>query len=48
MIKLQNTVEGDVLLLTKDKNLLLAGVDDKGEVTIKILFDSRNEINKHE
>ena len=26
VIKLQNTAEGDVLLLTKDKNLLLAGV----------------------
>ena len=29
VIKLQNTAEGDVLLLTKDKNLLLAGVDRK-------------------
>lgn len=48
VIKLQNTAEGDVLLLTKDKNLLLAGVDEKGQVTIKILFDSRNEINKHD
>jgi hypothetical protein len=48
VIKLQNTAEGDVLLLTKDKNLLLAGVDEKGQVTIKILFDSRDEINKHD
>ena len=29
VIKLQNTAEGDVLLLTKDKNLLLTGVDEK-------------------
>lgn len=47
VIKLQNTAEGDVLLLTKDKNLLLASVDKEGQVNIKILFDSRNEINDH-
>ena len=48
VIKLQSTAEGDVLLLTKDKNLLLANVDGRGQVTIKTLFDSRNEINKHD
>lgn len=48
VIKLQNTAEGDVLLLTKDKNLLLASVDEQGQVNIKILFDSRNNINKHD
>lgn len=48
VIKLQNTPEGDVLLLTKDKNLLLAEVDDRGKVNIKILFDSGNNINKHD
>lgn len=48
VIKLQNTAEGDVLLLTKDKNLLLASVNAQGQVDIKILFDSHNEINKHD
>lgn len=48
VIKLQSTAEGDILLLTKDKNLLLASVDGQGQVDIKILFDSRDEINKHD
>lgn len=48
VIKLQNTADGDVLLLTKDKNLLLAGVDEQGQVQIKVLFDARNEINKYD
>lgn len=41
-------VEGDVLLLIKDKNLLLVGVDEKGQVIIKILFDFWDEINKYD
>lgn len=48
VIKVQTTDEGDVLLLTKDKNLLLASTDDKGNVSIKILFDSNGEINPHD
>lgn len=46
--KLQTTAEGDVLLQTKDKNLLLASTDKQGNVTIKILFDSHGEINPHD
>lgn len=48
IIKLQTTAEGDVLLLTRDKNLLLAGVDEQKQVTIKMLFDSQDKINKHD
>lgn len=48
IIKLQNNAQGDVLLLTKDKNLLLANVDPQGQINIKILFDSSNEINTHD
>lgn len=48
IIKVQSTPEGDVLLLTKDKNLLLASTDTKGRIRIKILFDSHEEIDPHD
>lgn len=45
IIKMQTTSDGNILLLTKDKNLLLAEMTDKGQVNIRILFDARDVIN---
>jgi signal transduction histidine kinase/ligand-binding sensor domain-containing protein/DNA-binding response OmpR family regulator len=44
VVKLQSTADGDILLLTRDKNLLLAQTDKDGEVSIKVLFDSKDEV----
>ena len=45
VIKLQSTLDGDILLLTKDKNLLLAQTDEEGTISLKLLFDSKDEID---
>lgn len=45
IIKIENTPEGDVLLLTKDKNLLRACTTENGEIKIQLLHDSSAEIN---
>lgn len=47
VIKIQRTIDGDVLILTKDKNLLLANTDKEGNISIKTLFDSRDKINPY-
>ena len=44
VIKIQRTEEGNILLLTKDKTLLLARCDRQG-INITKLFDSKNEID---
>ena len=45
VIKLQATDNGQVLLLTKDKNLLMATTTPKGHIDIKTLFSSKGKIN---
>lgn len=45
IIKIQNTDDGDVLLLTKDKSLLRANADRDGKITIKQLHDPKPNIN---
>ena len=45
VIKIQQTKGGQVLLLTKDKTLLLAQTDAKGEVIISRLFHSKGLID---
>ncbi len=45
VIKLQSNIDNDILLLTRDKNLLLAQTDAEGNVSIKLVFDSKDEIN---
>lgn len=45
VIKLQATDDGHVLLLTKDKNLLMATTDEMGQINIKTLFSSKGKIN---
>jgi signal transduction histidine kinase/DNA-binding response OmpR family regulator/ligand-binding sensor domain-containing protein len=47
VVKLQRNVDGDILLLTKDKNLLLAQTDSEGKISMKVLFDSKNEVDPH-
>ena len=47
IIKLQTTPNGDILLLTRDKNLLLATTDSEGNISIKVLFASNDEIDTH-
>lgn len=48
IIKIQNTADGEVLLLTKDKNLLraYASADDKTE--IQLLHDAAGDINPYD
>lgn len=46
VIKIQPDGYGNVLLLTKDKNLLLASTDKHGRVSVKLLVDSRKHINR--
>ncbi len=48
IIKIQNTPEGDVLLLTKDKSLLRASTDKEGKVTLVQLHDSRPNVNVYD
>ena len=45
IIKIQATDEGRVLLLTKDKNLLLAHSDSAGRLHIERLFDAHDHID---
>ncbi len=48
IIKIQNTPDGDVLLLTKDKSLLRASTDKAGKVTLVQLHDSRPNVNVYD
>lgn len=48
IIKVQRTPEGDILLLTKDKSLLLASTDKEGKITITQLHDSRPNVNVYD
>lgn len=48
IIKIQATPEGDVLMLTKNKNLLCGSTDKNGEITIKLLYDSRADVNPYD
>ena len=41
VIKVQKTEDGRILLLTKDKSLLLACTDIHGKIGIQLLHDSR-------
>lgn len=43
VIKIQRTDEGRILLLTKDKTLLMAHTDEQGTVSIVKLFDSKGQ-----
>ena len=45
VIKIQHTDSGHVLLLTKDKTLLLAQTNAKGQVVISRLFHSKGQID---
>ncbi len=46
VIKIQADGHGRVLLLTKDKNLLLASTTKDGKVVIRKLVDARNAVNR--
>lgn len=46
VIKIQADGHGRVLLLTKDKNLLLASTAKDGKVVIRRLVDARNAVNR--
>lgn len=48
VIKVQNTRNGEILLLTKDKSLLLASTDKDGKITIRPLHDSRADVNVYD
>lgn len=48
IIKIQNTPDGDVLLLTKDKNLLRAFATKEGKIELQLLHDSSPEINVYD
>lgn len=41
IIKIQSSDTGDLLLLTKNKDLLIASSTGKGSVTVKLLYDSQ-------
>jgi ligand-binding sensor domain-containing protein/AraC-like DNA-binding protein len=45
VIKIQRTDEGRILLLTKDKTLLLAYTDPKGHISITTLFDAKELVD---
>ena len=47
IIKIQTDSQGDVLLLTKDKTLLIASTDSYGNIKIKTLFNSKGHVNIH-
>ncbi len=42
ILKLQTNSNGDILLLTRDRNLLLAESDENGKVNIQNLYESKN------
>lgn len=48
VIKIQNTPGGEVLLLTKDKNLLRAYATPDGKIELKLLHDASSDINPHD
>lgn len=48
VIKVQKTRDGRILLLTKDKSLLLACTDANGKVEIQLLHDSRQDVNVYD
>lgn len=48
IIKVQRTSDGDILLLTKDKSLLLASTDTEGKIAITQLHDSRPNVNVYD
>lgn len=48
IIKVQRTSDGDILLLTKDKSLLLASTDKEGKITLTQLHDSRPNVNVYD
>jgi signal transduction histidine kinase/DNA-binding response OmpR family regulator/ligand-binding sensor domain-containing protein len=48
IIKIQNTIDGEVLLLTKDKNLLRAYATPDGKIEITPLHDASGDINPHD
>lgn len=45
VIKIQRTTEGHILLLTKDKTLLMAHTDANGKISIRKLVDSQGKID---
>ncbi|MBQ8521094.1 MAG: response regulator [Bacteroides sp.] len=45
ILKMQTNSNGDILLLTRDRNLLLAESDADGKVDIQVLYDSQNKSN---
>ena len=47
VIKIQPTADGNMLLLTKDKILLLAGTEKDGKIWLRMLFDSRGKVNPY-
>ncbi|KAA6318137.1 hypothetical protein EZS27_031814, partial [termite gut metagenome] len=47
IINIQNTSDGEVMLLTKDKNLLRASCKGKDEVNIQRLFDSNPYVDTY-
>ncbi|MDL2211239.1 hybrid sensor histidine kinase/response regulator, partial [Bacteroides sp. OttesenSCG-928-M17] len=48
IIKIQNTPDGDVLLLTKDKNLLRAYATEERKIEIELLHDASTDINVYD
>ncbi|MDR3119228.1 MAG: response regulator [Mediterranea sp.] len=48
IIKIQNTTDGEVLLLTKDKNLLRAYATPDRKIEITLLHDAGGDINPHD
>jgi signal transduction histidine kinase/DNA-binding response OmpR family regulator/ligand-binding sensor domain-containing protein len=48
IIKIQNTADGEVLLLTKDKNLLRAYATPDRKIEITLLHDARADINPYD
>ena len=47
VIKIQPTADGHILILTKDKTLLLATTDERGEAVITKLFDATRYTDPH-
>ncbi|MDR0891515.1 MAG: response regulator [Mediterranea sp.] len=48
IIKIQATPDGDILLLTKDKNLLRAQTDADSKITISQLHDAHADVNSYD
>lgn len=48
IIKIQNTADGEVLLLTKDKNLLRAYATPDGKIEMTLLHDASGDINPYD